>query len=426
MNVEKSYNAPLKSIVEIGVVKLPDKEHKFEKNVSAIYLPKSCNSNVVTCEEDPKSKAQDYFQIVTDDNLIIPRFLSFFFNTEYGLKIRQMNCKRGIIKVLIDKGLVEQIKVPCPLLDVQREYLQVIDELEVLKIEVDSLRAKMQKDPASYKNIKKEMRDVNNHSDKFAQWIESLPYPLATILSATIDKRAMDCSSLKNVEASFFEKASFGSWVHLDRTISNLHLKQINSQEEDKKRISLNCFRTSDENLVKFISNKAVCSILQKASEKRNVWKGHGGITSEDIYIDHVSELDSLMRKLQENVKDLYERIRLIRPLTLAYNSGKFTNKVEVLIGSNAIFNKDEIETIYPLDNAKLYLQVMDTGEMIELPPFFILKNSPAEAKNACYFYSRIEDGNTKYVSYHYEGRPEDLENGELAYDSLKNILMVE
>ena len=368
-----------------------------------------------------------------------------------------MNCKRGIIKVLIDKGLVEQIKVPCPSLDVQREYLQVIDELEVLKIEVDSLRAKMQKDPASYKNIKKEMRDVNNHSDKFAQWIESLPYPLATILkrysvtdeaskkqemlfyffeayaifeatilSATIDKRAMDCSSLKNVEASFFEKASFGSWVHLDRTISNLHLKQINSQEEDKKRISLNCFRTSDENLVKFISNKAVCSILQKASEKRNVWKGHGGITSEDIYIDHVSELDSLMRKLQENVKDLYERIRLIRPLTLAYNSGKFTNKVEVLIGSNAIFNKDEIETIYPLDNAKLYLQVMDTGEMIELPPFFILKNSPAEAKNACYFYSRIEDGNTKYVSYHYEGRPEDLENGELAYDSLKNILMVE
>ena len=38
-NVEKSYNAPLKSIVEIGVVKLPDKEHKFEKMLAPyIYL----------------------------------------------------------------------------------------------------------------------------------------------------------------------------------------------------------------------------------------------------------------------------------------------------------------------------------------------------------------------------------------------------
>lgn len=39
------------------------------------------------------------------------------------------------------------------------------------------------------------------------------------------------------------------------------------------------------------------------------------------------------------------------------------------------------------------------------------------------YFYNRVEGGNTRYVSYHYEGRPEDTENGVEAFEWIKTLL---
>lgn len=133
--------------------------------------------------------------------------------------------------------------------------------------------------------------------------------------------------------------------------------------------------------------------------------------------------LDSMLHKLHENIKDLYERVRLIRPISLSFSNGVFSNKVEVLTGSNSIFPRITIEALTPLDNTKLYLQLLDTGEMLELPPYFILKNSPADIKNACYFYNRVEKGSTKYVSYYYDGRPEDIEEGEMVFNHIKRLL---
>jgi hypothetical protein len=209
----------------------------------------------------------------------------------------------------------------------------------------------------------------------------------------------------------------------MDRAISNLFLSMINGADEEKKKIALECFKTTDENLIRLLCNKSACNILDNSSKNRNAWKGHSGITSEVLYKEHVDILDSQLHKLQESIKDLYERVRLIRPISLAFSNRVFSNKVEVLTGSNPIFVKDTIESLMPLDNSKLYLQMVDTGEMLELPPYFILKNSSADAKNACYFYSRVESGSTRYVSYHYDGRPEDMENGEVAFQYIKDML---
>ena len=452
-NFAKGYNAPLVKIGKIGEVHAPNKENCFEKNANSVFIPKLGNSDVVMSEDEFHIKAQNYFQVIVDDTKMLPRFLTFFLNTEEGLKLRQLYYRGATIKAFNTK-IITEMEIPCPDLNIQTEYLTTIDQLEVLRIEVETLKDRMQKTPASYKNIRKEMKDINNHGDKFAQWIESLPYPIATILkrysvtddlskrqemlfyffeayaifestilSAALNKDIIDCTSLSNVDASYFEKASFGNWVRMDRALSNLYLSMINGADEVMKKVALSCFHTEDETLIKFICNKNVSNVLDQACEKRNLWKGHGGITNEASYKDHVDTLDSLMRKLQENIKDLYERVRLVRPISLTFNSGQFTNKVEVLTGSNAIFNKADIVSIYPLDNTKLYMQIMDTGEMLELPPYFILKNSPADAKNACYFYSRVEDGNTRYVSYHFDGKPEDMESGEAAFDVIKRLL---
>lgn len=452
-NLSKAYNGQSLKLSQLANVYAPDRNNEFVESDSAVYIPKLGNSPVVTDISDFHIKPQNYFQVVVNTDVILPRFLAFFLNTEEGMNIRQLSYKGVTIKAF-NKKMLENLVIPCPSIELQSEYLKTNEELEVLRVQIETLKNRLQKTPAAYKNIRKEMKDINNNGDKFAQWIESLPYPIATILkrysvaddadkkqetlfyfyeaysifeatllSATMNKNLIDCSTLKDVDPSFFEKASFGNWVRMDRVLSNLFLGLVNNKDEEKKKIALACFKTSDENLIKLLCNKNVCNILDNACKYRNTWKGHSGITSDALYKEHVDILDSQLHKLQESIKDLYDRIRLIRPISLSFSNGMFSNKVEVLTGSNPIFTKDTIESLVPLDNSKLYLQIIDTSETIELPPYFILKNSPADAKNACYFYSRVESGSTRYVSYHYDGRPEDMEAGVVAFNHIKELL---
>ena len=449
----KSYNARLLSISEIGIVHAPNKNNEFKECEGAIYVPKLGRSPVVTSIADLKIKAQNYFQVVINTEIALPRFLAFFLNTEEGVNLRELSYHGVTIKAFNTKSLGEMV-VPCPTVELQSEYLKTFDRLEMLLVEVESLKDKLQKIPASYKNIRKEIRDINNTGDRFIQWIESLPYPIATILkrysvaedssqkqeilfhfyeayaiflstllSAALKKNLIDCSKLKGVDPAFFEKASFGNWVRMDRALSNLYLEAVNGSDNEKKKAVLECFKTTDTNLVKLLCNKNVCNILENASGYRNTWKGHSGITSEVLYKEHVDNLDGMLHKLQGAIRDLYERVRLVRPVSLTYSNEIFSNRVEVLTGSNPIFMKDTIVSSTPLDNSKLYLQILDTGEMIDLPPYFILKQSPSDAKNACYFYSRVEKGNTRYISYHYDGKPEDIETGEAVYEHIRSLL---
>ena len=452
-SLAKAYNGKPLRINEIGTVHAPKKNNEFQESDSAVYVPKLGKSPVVTAITDFHIKAQNYFQVIVDTEKMLPRFLAFFLNTEEGVNLRQLSYRGATIKAFNTKVLGELV-IPCPSIELQSEYLKTYDQLEALRVDIETLKDKLQKIPASYKNIRMAIKDINNTGDKFTQWIESLPYPIATILkrysvaedpnkkqeilfhfyeayaifeatllSAALNKNLVDCSALKDVKPEYFEKASFGNWVRMDRALSKLFLGIINSSKEAERKVVLECFRTDDENLIKLLCSRNACNILDSASDYRNNWKGHSGITSEALYKEHVDILDSMLRKLQESIKDLYERVRLIRPISLSFSNGIFKNKVEVLTGSNPIFVKETIKALTPLDKEKLYIQMVDTGEMLELPPYFILKNSPADVRNACYFYSRVEKGSTKYVSYHYDGKPEDIETGEVVFDHIKRLL---
>ena len=452
-SLSKAYNSKMVAISEIGKVYAFNQNGNFETNENSVFVPRIGSYLVVNNEDEFQIKGQNYFQVIVNPEKVLPRFLSFFLNTEKGIRIRQLHYEGTTIKAIRSKELLK-MEIPCPPMEVQSECLRTYNQLEILRGEVERLKEKLQRYPASYKNVRQEIKDINNNGDKFAQWIESLPYPIATILkrysvtddmmkkqetlfyffeaysifeatilSAGMDKKRIDCSSLREVDLHYFEKASFGNWVMMDKKLSKLYLKLLNDKEECNKKLLLSCFHTDDENLVKLLCSKDACNVLEKASQYRNVWKGHSGITSEVLYEEHVGILDGLLRDLQKYIKDLYERIRLIRPVSLEYSNGIFSNKAEILTGSNPIFRKEKLDLIYPLDRDKLYVQIIDTGEVLELPPYFILKNSPAEVKNACYFYNRLEKESSKYVSYHYDGKPEDFEDGKTAFLCIKELL---
>jgi len=59
------------------------------------------------------------------------------------------------------------------------------------------------------------------------------------------------------------------------------------------------------------------------------------------------------------------------------------------------------------LDVESLYLSKKDSVRALKLLPLVQVGPSPQSAKNACYFFSRLERDGARFVSYHFTDKPE-------------------
>ena len=59
------------------------------------------------------------------------------------------------------------------------------------------------------------------------------------------------------------------------------------------------------------------------------------------------------------------------------------------------------------LDTEKLYIVQKDAQVALELLPLIQFGPSPSSARNACYFFNRVEKDELHYVSYHFIDQPE-------------------
>ena len=84
-----------------------------------------------------------------------------------------------------------------------------------------------------------------------------------------------------------------------------------------------------------------------------------------------------------------------------------FENEVAVLVGSNSEFLKESRAMPTWLDVDRLYLADRDSGHALLLLPLVHVGPSPAYARNACYFFNRVEKDGLRFVSYHFADKPE-------------------
>jgi hypothetical protein len=59
------------------------------------------------------------------------------------------------------------------------------------------------------------------------------------------------------------------------------------------------------------------------------------------------------------------------------------------------------------LDVERLYLTNKGSERALKLLPLVRVGPSPQSAKNACYFFSRLERDGARFVSYHFTDKPE-------------------
>jgi hypothetical protein len=422
------------------------KEEGFEDKANSVYLPLIGTSPAVTTLADFRIKPQNYIQIVVDTKKAIPSFVANSFNTPLGRKIRE-SVSSGVI-TKIGKFRLANAHVYLPDMDTQTETLRVQSVITNLATQLEEYERQLWRQPRDATPIDKMLRSLNRE-DSFESWIESLPFPLASILRSYHAENdathqvshllnffealsqfvcTLLLSGLRNDsmlfaritekwsgsvsgEPEWFKRSTFGGWNRLGEQLAK-EIRRLLSSNETRQQC-LDTFGSPDETLLDTLTNKKLFAILKEVKDNRDNWKGHSGIVGDQESQRRHTLLQSNLSNAMRLIADSYTTTQLIQPDSAQFRQGIFHYQVKLLMGANPIFKKIKVVTNGPMEMGKLHLLNLGQYKPIELLPFFRLMESPKTHQNALYFYNRVDGTKIRWVSYHFDPEAEAFTQDE-------------
>jgi hypothetical protein len=210
-----------------------------------------------------------------------------------------------------------------------------------------------------------------------------------------------------------FNRATFGTWKlvveYLGKQTRDL-LTETGKKPEDAKNDRAFCadmFADPSLSLPDALSRKELAAIFSATNKMRNDWGGHGGVVGQEEAELRNQQLLAEVQKLREAIADIWAETQMIHALHCRPLRGVFENEVAVLMGSNNEFLKETRSMATWLDVERLYLSKKHSGKALKLLPLIQVSASPPSAKNACYFFSRLERDGARFISYHFTDKPQ-------------------
>jgi hypothetical protein len=157
----------------------------------------------------------------------------------------------------------------------------------------------------------------------------------------------------------------------------------------------------------------------------RNDWSGHGGVVGQEEAQLRNEQLLGEVHKLREAIADTWNETQLIHALHCRPRRGLFENEVAILMGSNSEFLKETRSMGTWLDVERIYLSTKESRRALKLLPLVQVGPSPQSAKNACYFFNRMERDGARFVSYHFTDQPELTGKFDEATETIKFLTQV-
>ena len=454
----------LKSGIKLG---RPGNEFAFQPLENAIYIPMIGNSDVLESPGELTLKPQNYAQVVIDPARSNARFVARFLNSEFGKELREQ-IKTGFIPKL-NKQTLRELRVFVPDLQTQRQMLELETRImaehntvTALQNEIAELRRELWANPKSSPQVRERIDGlakrlaggIKQHaSESLDQWFETLPFPQASILRAWQATPSQDfktkyehllhffegtaefvsvilLSAFKSNDAVFaphrqklmetmkkqnlsFNRATFGTWKlvveYLGKQTRDL-LNENGKKPEDAKNDRALCsdmFADPSLSLPDAFSRKELAAIFSATNKMRNDWGGHGGVVGQAEAESRNQQLLAEVQRLREVIADTWVETQMILASNCRPRRGVFETDVAVLMGSNSDFIKETRAMAMWLDVETLYLSKKDSSKALKLLPLIQVGASPQSAKNACYFFSRLEHDGARFVSYHFTDKPE-------------------
>jgi serine/threonine protein kinase len=280
----------------------------------------------------------------------------------------------------------------------------------------------------------------------FRPWVESLPFPLASILwaySAELNPRtkvdyllnffeamaqftaSVQLSAYRSDQEFFdahrtawfgtdpdnprpadFATASFGMWVNLSQRLAKTTRRMLSS-EAATAQFCYGLFAAHDPDLIQALTSKKLSEILIPARDYRNAWAGHGGVAGQSEMDRRLSTLEDLLTRTRSLIGTAFETWILLKPGSATYTKGTFDLTFTSLTGTNQTFRTQRQQVAEPLDSGRLYLLNTGNTKALKLVPLIRVIAGKKTGEYAVYFYSRRAPGAIRWVSYHSPAEPE-------------------
>jgi hypothetical protein len=432
---------PLSSITKSVNLGTKKPNVTFDDLPNSVYLPTIGRSPAVASLSELKLKPQNYVQLALDPAKADAFYVARFFNTPLGQKVRE-SALSGEFIPKISKTTLKDALVFVPSTKIQAETIRLQSVITDISTQLDSLERSLWQNPQKTKDIEKALA-ILNHGDDFETWLETLPFPLASILwafHANVDVKdkiehlfhffealsefvttvmlsalSSDLAFCKTAGISWRDNdPRFGnSYSHPDFGTWNIYGARLAKAirivltDKEKQRRCLEMFGNPEDEFMEMLSNKSLFGIFQTAADYRNRWKGHGGVVSPEDAQTRLVLLTHCLSQIRQIISDKYSSALFISPQGSEYRDGIYYYQVKVLAGTRTTFKKQMVETLKPMDSRKLYILHVNQFIPIELLPFVRLMESPKTQQNACYFYNRLSNGEIRWVSYYFEPESE-------------------
>lgn len=437
---------PLKEIAEISLCSTSQVVPEKEDHANSVYLPRVRGTlPVVSNATDLSGKPDKYFQVALNPERANARFLARLLNTSFGHLWR--DTIGGGNSLQIDLRDLQQSEIYLPSsLEAQARVEECDIYLSRLKTEITELETRLWKHPGAAKSVLLQARRINQE-DRFEDWLETLPFPLASILwnchthggsqkeqyerklqlleawaqfNGVVLLSAFSADTelwprLRGKMESAFEKgelslnlATFGTWKVIAEYLSKEGRKMLINHESRERLFEI--FKTRNRDVLESLFSKKLISIINEANPIRNNKHGHTGIVSEKEASTINGKLDQMLHDMRDAVGLVWDEYHLISPGENRYRNGIFKYKVRKIMGSRTPFQPQTIEVSEQMEDGHLYLQDPNERRGLKLLPLIKMMSPPKTEENACYFYNRSQVDGIRFVSYHFEPESELFE----------------
>ncbi len=408
----------------------------FENLPNCVYLPLIGTSPAVASLSELRIKPHNYVQLVVRPEVAQAEFLAGFFNSPLGRKTRDSMLSGTFIPKL-SKQTITGGRIYLLPLDAQRDATVAGREIQDLRLRLEQLERDLWSRPVDAAVVRKTV-SVLNQKEGFESWLETLPFPLASILwryeaAGSAEHKVTHLLNAFEAVAQFFgtlmasafhsnkeffrehradwfergkdnphslSRSSFGEWVVRCHRLAKTTRQML--FDKDQRELVLDLYRT-DAAKIEGLTKKELYGVLETVGRYRNDWKGHTGIVSAKEHERRLALLQEELTRLRGSLGGVFEDWWLIRPGKSSYTAGVFEYTAEKLMGSRQIFKQETLTTTEVMDANELYCYDNTSRRPLQLLHFVRMLAAPETEEVACYFYNRVEKNSVRWVSYHFE-----------------------